>query len=293
MSQREPTSQQQARALRRVNELLTEREELILQAWLSNEREGVRPLAGQLSREELATQSRGLLQAIAGGAASGEIQHIEGASWVPARCALEALSDRRAQHGLTPADITKYVFALKDVLNEAIQKEFPENPEIVASGVTAIGRMVDQLILYTADSVLADRQDVIVRQQEDLLELSTLVLSIWDGVLLLPLVGTLDSVRVQDVMEKTLNRIAETRARVLIADITGVPTVDTMVANQLLKLASAAKLMGAACILTGISPTTARTIVGLGVELAGLEKRATLEDGLRHAIRYVSDRGGA
>jgi rsbT co-antagonist protein RsbR len=147
--------------------------------------------------------------------------------------------------------------------------------------------LIDKFALYTTEASLAAREQVIARQQEDMLELSTPVVKLWEGILALPMIGTLDSARTQVVMESLLQRIVETGADVAIIDITGVPTVDTLVAQHLIKTVTAARLMGAECIISGVRPPIAATIVHLGVDLSGIATKATLADAFRLALRLT------
>lgn len=129
------------------------------------------------------------------------------------------------------------------------------------------------------------REETIQRQQQEMLELSTPVVKLWDGILALPLIGTLDSARTQIVMESLLAKIVETGCEVAILDITGVLTVDTLVAQHLLKTVAAARLMGADCIISGIRPQIAQTIVHLGVDLSTVVTKATMAEAFQVALR--------
>jgi rsbT co-antagonist protein RsbR len=178
-----------------------------------------------------------------------------------------------------------FVFSLKRPLFTRLQAMAAKEPQALARETWVITELIDKLGMHTANTFQRAREEVISRQQEELLELSTPVVKLWDRVLALPMIGTLDSARTQIVMESLLQRIVETGAEIAIVDITGVPTVDTLVAQHLLKTVTAIRLMGADCIISGIRPQIAQTIVHLGVELQGVTTKATLADALALALR--------
>jgi rsbT co-antagonist protein RsbR len=202
---------------------------------------------------------------------------------------LAALSASRARQGFTPTETAMFVFSFKQPLFAVLREELTRDPESFARETWAATTLLDTLGLYTAETFQKTREGVIMRQERDLLELSTPVVALWEGVLALPLIGTLDSERTQVVMESLLERIVETGASIAIIDITGVPTVDTLVAQHLLKTVGAARLMGAECIISGIRPQIAQTIVHLGVDLGDVVTKATLAAALVVAL----DRLGA
>jgi rsbT co-antagonist protein RsbR len=205
---------------------------------------------------------------------------------------LTGLSASRANQGFTPVQTASFVMSLKQPLFARINREFANDATALAAETWQAMTVLDQLGLYTTDAFLKSREEVIKRQQEDMLELSTPVVKLWDGILALPMIGTLDSARTQVVMETLLQRIVETGADVAIIDITGVPTVDTLVAQHLIKTVTAARLMGADCIISGVRPQIAATIVHLGVDLSSVVTKATLADAFRSALRRTSRAGG-
>ncbi len=200
------------------------------------------------------------------------------------RTLLERMARERARQGHTPAETATFVFSLKKPLFERLRRDYPDDPGGVADEIWTATEVLDQLGLIAFDAFTKSREEVIVRQQHELLELSTPVIQLWDGILALPLIGTLDSGRTQVVMESLLQQIVQTGSTIAIIDITGVPTVDTLVAQYLLKTISAARLMGADCIISGVRPQIAQTIVHLGVELGDVSTRATLADAFRIAL---------
>src|SRR5262249_23477607 len=156
----------------------------------------------------------------------------------------------------------------------------------------AFARMMDDLGLHTFETYAAAREQIIADQAEAMLELSTPVIRLWDGIVAVPLVGTLDSARTQLVMEKLLETLVATGADHAVLDIPGVPTVDTEVAQHLLKTMNAARLLGAECIVSGIRPQVAQTIVSLGIEFGDITTKATLADALAHALRRTGQKVG-
>jgi rsbT co-antagonist protein RsbR len=202
------------------------------------------------------------------------------------------MSRTRSVSGFSPVETATFVFSLKRPLFSRLQKEMDRDAEGLANVTWAATELLDRLGLYTMEVYQKSRDQVIARQQEELLELSTPVVKLWDGILALPMIGTLDSARTQVVMESLLQRIVETGASVAIIDITGVPTVDTLTAQHLLKTVTAARLMGADCIISGIRPQIAQTIVHLGVDLGAVTTKATLADAFRRALEMTGQRLG-
>ncbi len=205
--------------------------------------------------------------------------------WGPVRDFLSEISRSRGTRGFTPSQTASFVLALKPALLSRLQGLHAKDAQGLYEDVSILNRALDALGLYTTEVHQKTREEMIMRQQQELLELSTPVVKLWDGVLALPLIGTLDSSRTQVVMESLLQRIVETGAPVAIIDITGVPTVDTLVAQHLLKTITAARLMGADCIISGMRPQIAQTIVHLGVDLGNVITKASLADAFALALR--------
>jgi rsbT co-antagonist protein RsbR len=201
------------------------------------------------------------------------------------RAALTELSRSRARNGFSPTETALAVFALKDAVYELVSDAVELLPEYLA-----FSRMTDDLGLHTFETYAAAREQIIADQAEAMLELSTPVIRVWEGVIAVPLVGTLDSARTQLVMEKLLETLVATGADHAVLDITGVPTVDTEVAQHLLKTVSAARLLGAECIVSGIRPQVAQTIVSLGIEFGDIATKATLADALAYALSRTGQR---
>ncbi len=233
---------------------------------------------------ELHKAAREFLGAFREGAQSGSLDSIDGAAWEHAREVLTDFSIEQSRQGVSAVEVATFILSLKEPLFALLQRLYSQQPEIVAREVWNATRAIDQFALHTTSVALKTREELIARQQSEMLELSTPVVKLWDGVLALPLIGTLDSERTQVVMENLLEEIVRSGAGVAIIDITGVPTVDTLVAQHLLKTVAAARLMGAECIISGIRPQIAATIVHLGVDLGDVTTKATLADAFRIAL---------
>ena len=251
----------------------------------------LKQMAGSVSRadlmtkEELDMQSRELIDAIAMGARSGEITNLDGPAWGQVREVLSSISASRAKQGFSTSETATFVLSLKQPIFNAVRRENASDPAALFDDIWKSTQLIDKLALITADAYQATREKFIARQQEELMELSTPVVKLWEGILALPIIGTLDSARTQVVMESLLQAVVQTNSRVAIIDITGVPTVDTLVAQHLLKTITAARLMGADCIISGVRPQIAQTIVHLGIDLAGVITKAKLSDAFALALQ--------
>lgn len=221
-----------------------------------------------------------LIQATVSGGTNSDANNYD-----PMRSMLEEISRSRALQGFTPSETATFVFSIKRPVFTAIREELGNDADGIAQGMWKATELLDSLGLYTAEVYLKSREEVIRRQQEEMLELSTPVVKLWEGILALPIIGTLDSARTQVVMESLLESIVKTNSRVAIIDITGVPTVDTVVAQHLLKTVTAARLMGADCIISGVRPQIAQTIVHLGINLLDVTTKATLSDAFAVAAK--------
>jgi rsbT co-antagonist protein RsbR len=243
-------------------------------------------LRGDLGSEaDLREQSRQFLSLLQAAVQAGSIERHDSAEWNAVREFLAALSRTRAKQGFTPTETAMFLFSLKQPLFVRLRNAITNDATALADELWATTSMLDRLGLYTTEMYQKGREEVIHRQQQELMELSTPVVQLWDSVLALPLIGTLDSERTQVVMETLLQRIVETGAAIAIIDITGVATVDTLVAQHLMKTIAAARLMGADCIISGIRPQIAQTIVHLGVNLTDVTTKASLADAFLVALK--------
>jgi rsbT co-antagonist protein RsbR len=263
--------------------LVEKHQQALLRDWLiAQKRDGrSRDAGADAAAADLARQ---FLVQLRKGAPGGRFDDITSQEWAPMREVLEDFSRARATQGFSPTETAVFVFSFKEPLFDMLRRELGADAEQIGRETWNVTRLLDGLGLYTIECYARTREDVIGRQQEELLELSTPVVELWEGILALPLIGTLDSARTQIVMENLLERIVASGAEIAIIDITGVPTVDTLVAQHLIKTISAARLMGADCILSGIRPQIAQTIVHLGLELNVVSK-ATMADALGLALR--------
>jgi rsbT co-antagonist protein RsbR len=267
--------------------LLDRHEKDLLAAWIDSQLRAVTGRRDLISEAELREQSRQLLRLVRDAAVLGGTEDIQGAQWAPVREMLGAVSASRARLGFTPTETAAFVFSLKEPLFALLRQQLATDARAIGDETWKATVLVDRLGLYTTEVYQTSREDVIARQHEEMLELSTPVVQLWDSILGLPLIGTLDSARTQVVMESLLQRIVDTGARIAIIDITGVPTVDTLVAQHLLKTVAAARLMGADCIISGIRPQIAQTVVHLGLDLSTVVTKATLADAFAVALQRV------
>ena len=267
-----------------VLQLLGQHEEQILTEWLQ-EAGAASARVSDAGRRAMRAEAQDMLQALRSALqAGGDPENLQGPAWAGVRQALESLSRSRAAQGQSAGDTSIFVLAFKRPLFALVQRDFAGKPDQQMAIVWTVTGMVDRMAQWTVHTYQLSREDIIKRQQQDLLELSTPVIKLFEGVLAVPMIGTLDSACTQVVMETLLQRIVETGSRLAIIDITGVPTVDTLVAQHLLKTVSAIRLMGAECIISGIRPQIAQTIVHLGIDLQGIASKASLADALALAM---------
>lgn len=265
-------------------EIIAQNEEQIRNEWMRDMAKTMLR-TDLISRTELEEQSRALLNAVVTGVRSSGPTDLSGMGWATARELLQEISASRARQGFTPTEVATFVLSLKQPLFSAIRREQGKNQDKLFDTLWVATEMLDHLALHTTEAYTATREELIARQQQELLELSTPVVKLWEGILALPIIGTLDSSRTQVVMENLLQTIVATNSRYAIIDITGVPTVDTLVAQHLLKTITAARLMGAECIISGVRPQIAQTIVHLGINLEDVITKAKLSDALGLALQ--------
>ena len=271
----------------RLPQVLERREAEILDRWMKEQLAAVTARRDLMSEGQLREQSKEFLGLLKQATSRGTGTDVTGSEWQGVREMLSDISRSRAVKGFTPSETAGFVFSLKQPIFDAMRQELGGDAAALTDEVWNTSLLLDRLGLYTTEVFQKGREEVIARQQQEMLELSTPVVKLWDGVLGLPMIGTLDSARTQVVMETLLQRIVETGAEVAIIDITGVPTVDTLVAQHLLKTITAARLMGAECIISGIRPQIAATIVHLGVDLSAVITKATLADAFSVALARV------
>ncbi len=268
----------------KLPEIIQNHEEGIRSEWLKAMSTTVRR-SDLMTDSEIQSQTRELLAAIVAGVKSRDITDLDAQAWTQTREVLQSISASRARQGFTPSETTMFVLSLKQPLFTVIRKELSKTPDIVFDELWAATLLLDKLALLTTDAFLETREQIIFRQQQELMELSTPVVKLWEGILALPIIGTLDSARTQVVMESLLQAVVQSNSRIAIIDITGVPTVDTLVAQHLLKTITAARLMGAECIISGVRPQIAQTIVHLGIDLSGVITKARMADAFALALQ--------
>jgi rsbT co-antagonist protein RsbR len=281
-----------------LSEILTHHEPAILQRWVEAQTTGRGFRPDRMSAADVRDSATSFLSALRRAGESGT-NDMHSPAWKDVRDVLDSLSARRAEQGFSPSETAMFVLSLKEPIFQQLRESGGLVPAKLADAIWETSTVLDKLGLYTTEVHQRSRDAIIVRQQREMLEVSTPVVTLWNGVLALPLIGTLDSARTQVVMESLLQRIVETGASIAIIDITGVPTVDTLTAQHLLKTVAAARLMGGECIISGIRPQIAQTIVHLGVDLGTVVTKATLADAfavaldqLGLAVRKAKRRGG-
>jgi rsbT co-antagonist protein RsbR len=267
----------------RISQIIQDHEAEIGAEWMA-QLEALTVRSSGVAKDQLRKHCQQFLAAFATATRGGELLNIEHRSWDEVRDLLSEISTTRARGGSTPSETATFVFSLKQAVFAHLNHGFEGDAAGLAQASWTVSSLLDKLGLYTIEVFQRARDQVIVRQQQELLELSTPVVKLWDGILALPLIGTLDSARTQVVMENILQKIVDTGAVIAIIDITGVPTVDTLVAQHLMKTIAAARLMGADCIISGIRPQIAQTIVHLGVNLEDVVTKATLADAFLVAL---------
>jgi rsbT co-antagonist protein RsbR len=262
-------------------------QEEIMEDWLREQFAALSARQDLISELDLRRQSTEFLALFTPACSTDNLTDITTPEWKPVLDFLGSVSRSRAIQGFSPSETATFVFSLKQPLFARLRQEVGADTLVLADELWKATVLIDKLGLYTTEVYQKSREEIIRRQQAEMLELSTPVVKLWDGILAVPLIGTLDSVRTQVVMENLLQSIVDTGSSFAIVDITGVPTVDTMVAQHLLKTVSAAKLMGANCVISGIRPQIAQSMVHLGVEFRDVVTKATLADALAYAFRQI------
>lgn len=267
--------------------MLQKKKKNILELWMKNQLsdEGLRE--DLISNEELRSQSEELISALVANLTSENVSDMRADEWSPVIEILGGISITRARQGFSPRETGNFVFSLKEALLQVLQEEMKNDPAAMYVESTRINRLMDNLSVVTFETFIKGREEVILRQTDEIAEISTPVIRVWNGILALPIIGTLDSARTQIVMENLLQEIVETGSSIAILDISGVPAVDSLVAQHLIKTVSATRLMGAECIISGIRPEIAQTVVHLGIDLSNIITKATLASALAYAFQVM------
>lgn len=265
-------------------DIISRNEQQIRSEWIGDLHQTVQR-SDLMSKAEMEEQCSALLSSVTEAVRSSGSEDVMTAGWRQTREYLEEISASRARQGFTATEVATFVLSLKRPLFSAIRRDMGKTQDKMFDTIWTATELLDRLALLTTDAYLAAREELISRQQQELLELSTPVVKLWEGILALPIIGTLDSARTQVVMENLLQTVVATNSKYAIIDITGVPTVDTLVAQHLLKTITAARLMGAECIISGVRPQIAQTIVHLGINLEDVTTRARLSDAFALALQ--------
>lgn len=271
----------------RVVELLSTRRDEILNIWIKERLESEDFRDELISKHELRQQSQQIVEMLARALQESDAGDFDDPAFDELRAFLNEISRQRAVKGYTPSENATYILSLRNVVLPTLAEDFEGDIMTLVSEMDHFTRLLDRMGLVMVENFIRSREEIIRQQRADMLELSTPVIKVWDKILTLPIIGTLDSRRAQMMTEALLQRIVETGSTVAILDITGVRTMDTLVANHLIKTVTAARLMGARCILTGVSPAIAQTMVQLGIDLSQITTRAQMSDGIRLALEMI------
>ncbi|MBF9255440.1 STAS domain-containing protein [Pontibacter sp. 172403-2] len=269
-------------------QVLQENKQQILGNWMKMQVDDTMQRNNLVSREELQRQSEELLTALLQAIKKGNFDNVYTDDYAQVNDILSDISVMRARQGFSPRETNRFVLSLKQALCDVLEQEHAGTPEVLYKEILQVNSLLDNLSIIAFETYIKGREDVILRQSDEINEISTPVIRVWEGILALPIIGTLDSSRTQTVMENLLQEIVETGSSIAILDISGVPTVDSMVAQHLIKTVSATRLMGAECIISGIRPEIAQTIVHLGIDLSNIVTKATLASALQVAFARLN-----
>ena len=272
---------------RRITALLANRRDEILNLWIKERLEADEFRDELISKKDLRQQSRQVLDMLLQAIQDSGGEDFDHPAFDELRSYLNEISYQRAVKGYTPLENATYILSLRYVVAPLMAEELEGNAEALLREMNYFTRLLDKMGLVMVENFIRSREEIIRQQRADMLELSTPVIKVWDKILTLPIIGTLDSRRAQMMMEALLQKVVETGSTIAILDITGVRTMDTLVANHLIKTVTAARLMGARCILTGVSPAIAQTMVQLGIDLTQITTRAQMADGIKLALEMI------
>jgi len=268
----------------KIAEIISNSKEELLENWLKEQKKAKTQHTELISEDELRHQSEELLSLFAKGCLSG-LEDTSTEAWSEMRDFLSAISRNNATQGFSPSETATYIFSLKQPIFACLRQELSNEPDVLLDEIWTVSRFLDHLGLHSFEEYQRGREEIIERQRQEMIEHSNPVMKIWEGILTVPLIGTLDSDRAQVIMENLLQKIVDTESSLVIIEISGVPTVDTEVAQYLFKTVSAAKLMGTECIISGIRPQIAQTMVQLGVAFDEIVTKTTLADALQYAFK--------
>lgn len=270
-----------------IAKVLQKKKKQLIDQWMKNQLAEASLREDLMSNEDLRAQSEELVDILLRKLTEENLNNVESADFEDVYEILAGISISRARQGFTPRETGAFVFSLKDALITILQQEYKNDAAQLYDAVLKIGRLIDSLGMITFETFIKGREEVILRQTDEITEISTPVIRVWDGILALPIIGTLDSARTQVVMENLLQEIVNTGSSIAILDISGVPAVDSLVAQHLIKTVSATRLMGAECIVSGIRPEIAQTVVHLGIDLSTVVTKSTLASALKYAFSLL------
>ena len=270
-----------------IAKLFSKKRKQILEDWLANQmvESGLRE--DLISNDELRQQSSELLDTLLKSISEKSLENNQSSELEPVFEILSGISIQRARQSFSPRETGVYVFSLKEALFKSLSEELKGKPDELVDAIYKVNRLFDSLGILTFETYIKSREEIILRQTDELSEISTPVIRVWDGIVALPIIGTLDSARTQVVMESLLNEIVASGSTIAILDISGVPAVDSLVAQHLIKTVAATRLMGAECIISGIRPEIAQTVVHLGIDLSNIITKASLASALKHAFALL------
>ncbi|RZM28214.1 MAG: STAS domain-containing protein [Pedobacter sp.] len=270
-----------------ISKLLEKQKTNILELWMKNQLEDEGLREDLITNDELRAQSEELVDSLVSNIGAGASSDLDGDNWSPVIEILGGIAITRARQGFSPRETGRFVYSLKEAILEVLQVQLGEDPKLLFEESQKINRIMDGLTVVTFETFIKGREEVILRQTDEIAEISTPVIRVWDGILALPIIGTLDSQRTQIVMENLLQEIVDTGSSIAILDISGVPAVDSLVAQHLIKTVSATRLMGAECIISGIRPEIAQTVVHLGIDLSSIITKSSLASALAYAFKTL------
>lgn len=263
-------------------QILKEKKEAILNLWITKQM----AQDSYFNAEDQKEDSEDFLDAFLGALNESNINDQDAKAFEKVHDILMGISVSRAKRGFTPRETAVYMFTFKEALLEALSQDISDPVKLYEDSLK-ISKIIDNMAILTFEGYIKGREDVISRQTDEITEISTPVIRVWDGVVALPIIGTLDSARTQVVMENLLQQIVETGSTIAILDISGVPAVDSLVAQHLIKTVSATRLLGAECIISGIRPEIAQIVVHLGIDLSNIITKSTLASALQTAFNML------
>ncbi|WP_344827657.1 STAS domain-containing protein [Rurimicrobium arvi] len=270
-----------------ISRLFHKKKKQVIDLWMNNQLQDVSLREDLISNDDLRAQSEELVEVLVNKLNDDNLSVVDSADFDDVYEVLGGISITRARQGFSPRETGVYIFSLKDALLQILQEEFKNDPVSLYESTMKVSRLIDSFGIVTFETFIKGREEVILRQTDEISEISTPVIRVWDGILALPIIGTLDSSRTQIVMENLLQEIVASGSSIAILDISGVPAVDSLVAQHLIKTVSATRLMGAECIISGIRPEIAQTVVHLGIDLSGIVTKSTLASALKYAFSML------